>query len=101
MPLWEDPRGQMHFDVERISLARFKIVGFSHRITLCAVYSGTGNLSDGSIGSHIGETSEPIGLFGGGRGLQQRMRTAEDGHFIFQWRGIVDQTERIHGARIT
>ena len=100
MAFGEDPRGQVHRDVECINLSGFEGPRFRHGFALRAVDSCACNLRDGSVGSHIGEARKPVRQRCCGRGLQQRARPSQDGKICFERRGIVDQAERVHGTGI-
>ena len=100
MALGENPRGQVHHDVERIELSGFERPRLRHGFALRAVDSRARDLGDGSVGSHIREPREPVGQGRSGRGSQQCPRPSQDGQIFFERRGIVNQAEGVHGTGI-
>ena len=43
----------MHGNIESVSLARFEISGFGHRLALRSAYAGAGDLRDCAVGRDI------------------------------------------------
>src|SRR5580704_3025141 len=100
MTLREYPRRQMHLDVYRIDFSRLQVARLAYRISLRTVNSSSSNLRDCSIGRHIRQPSEPVRERRSRGGLQQSVRSPEDGDILFQGSRVVYQTERVNRPRI-
>ena len=100
MAYGEGPGGQVHFDIQRVSLVGYQIFGVGSTIALRAVESRSSDLGDGAVGSYVGEAGEPVGLRGGRTCLKQGVGASEDGEVCFERGGIVGQAEGVDGALV-
>ena len=100
MAFGENPRSQVHHDIERIDFAGFEGARLRHGFALRAVDARARDLGDGSVGSYVREPREPVRQWRRGRGLQQGPRPSQDRQVFLERRGIVYQAEGVHGTRI-